>query len=630
MQNLFHTIGSVILGAGMALAGFFGYHQPINAGAVIPSAPSVFETYLANAQGSTDTTLTFASGALRDGTSLSGYTCLTLDSNTSSLEYECGTVSGTTMTVSLRGIDAATGATNIASLQFAHRVGADVKITDYPILTLLGNIMNGQSSLPNMLYYDPSVSNAVLGASTTALASVAYVNATAVSGAPNAAQGVKGIVELASLGQMKAGTVTGTTGAALIPQNQYATSSNDIKTTHLPITQTDGTLAANFLNGLSTNYTFNGATTTISGSFNIGSTTSNYSTSTISGGLLVTGASTTFTGQVTFASTTLLSSLSQSFVAGQAVTSGQAAVVLPYQPQGIAFDNNGSGTCTISSTTCTSSAFTIAGNSNRMLVAIIEYASGSTPAFSGVTYNGSSMTLGAGGEEIDNHTNDKLYVYYLANPASGANTAVFTATSGSASIYYAFYSYYNVSGFDTAVGGGNSSGSSNTGSISINPTNVGDVVVGGTQCNGGTQGGTITTNHLISNISSSGINTGDSGTTTPIAAQTLTCGATTYNGQVAAAFLPLTTNTIPYAYVASSLYPTTEKSFVGFFNSVASAGQLAPITTTGTANTLSGLTIAGQYYLNDTSGTIGVSAGTNSRKACIAVSTTGCLVTNEW
>lgn len=303
MQNLFHTIGSVILGAGMALAGFFGYHQPINADAVIPSAPSVFETYLANAQGSTDTTLTFASGALRDGTSLSGYTCLTLDSNTSSLEYECGTVSGTTMTVSLRGIDAATGATNIASLQFAHRVGADVKITDYPILTLLGNIMNGQSSLPNMLYYDPSVSNAVLGASTTALASVAYANAIAVSGAPNAAQGVKGIVELASLGQMKAGTVTGTTGAALIPQNQYATSSNDIKTTHLPITQTDGTLNPNFFNGLNNNYSpafaSTTATTTFTGNIQVNGATNFNSTTTLTAVIATsTTATSTFSGSI--------------------------------------------------------------------------------------------------------------------------------------------------------------------------------------------------------------------------------------------------------------------------------------------------------------------------------------------
>lgn len=126
--------------------------------ASIPVVPSVFETYVASQQGTGDTTLVLASNTLRDGTILSGYVCLTVDSNTPTLEYECGTAATSSLTVTgvTRGIDAVSGTTTVSSLQFAHRRGADVKITDYPVLTLLSRIMNALDSVPNILSYGTS------------------------------------------------------------------------------------------------------------------------------------------------------------------------------------------------------------------------------------------------------------------------------------------------------------------------------------------------------------------------------------------------------------------------------------------------------------------------------------------
>jgi len=219
------TIGRIILGLGLAISGALGYHSPLNnLGSTLPSSvPAVFETYLANQQGTGDTTMTLANGTLRDGSSLTGYVCFTVDSNSTSLEYECGTAAGPNVTNIVRGIDAVTGTTTISSLTFAHRLGADVKITDYPILTILTRMANGNDSFPNLMQYDPSVliTNA---APTTTIATKYYVDNVAVSGAPNANTTTKGIVQLATGAQLAAGTANGSTGAALVAASTNATS----------------------------------------------------------------------------------------------------------------------------------------------------------------------------------------------------------------------------------------------------------------------------------------------------------------------------------------------------------------------------------------------------------------------
>lgn len=157
MKTHFKTIAiAFLLGiAGIALA------------STLPqSTPSTFETYLANQQSTTDTVATLANGTLRDGTTFTGYQCVTIDANTPTEEYECGTANGTSLSALSRGLDAVSGTTTNATLVFAHRRGADVKVTDYPILTILNRAANGIDTYPNVISY----------ATTTATSTIAGAN----------------------------------------------------------------------------------------------------------------------------------------------------------------------------------------------------------------------------------------------------------------------------------------------------------------------------------------------------------------------------------------------------------------------------------------------------------------------
>ena len=119
------------------------------------SIPSVYESYLSGQIGTSDTSLTVANATLRDGTSLSGYLCFTIDANYPTMEYVCGTASTTPTLITglTRGIDAVTGTTSVTALKYTHRLGADIKISDYPILTLLTRIINGLDTFPNKITY---------------------------------------------------------------------------------------------------------------------------------------------------------------------------------------------------------------------------------------------------------------------------------------------------------------------------------------------------------------------------------------------------------------------------------------------------------------------------------------------
>lgn len=76
--------------------------------------------------------------------------------------------------------------------------------------------------------------------------------------------------------------------------------------------------------------------------------------------------------------------------------------------------------------------------------------------------------------------------------------------------------------------------------------------------------------------------------------------------------------------------PGQYASFIGFVYATTIKGSSAPVVISGSAVGLSGLTLKGQYYLQDTAGTIGTSVGSNTRKAGIAVSTTQLIITNLW
>lgn len=186
-------------------------------GSAIPIVPSLFDTSLANAVGSSDTSMTLTSGTLRDATTISGFIGFTIDSGTSIAEFCLGTISGTAVTAITRGIDPLTGVTATVSLQYAHRAGADVRITDYPALAIVARILNGDDTLPNIIKY----ANTNTFTDQKQLISKAYADALAIAGSPNATTSVQGLVQEATQVQYDAKTKAGSVADLFAPPSLF-------------------------------------------------------------------------------------------------------------------------------------------------------------------------------------------------------------------------------------------------------------------------------------------------------------------------------------------------------------------------------------------------------------------------
>lgn len=118
----------------------------------LPLVPANYDDSLASGISASATSLTLVNGTDRSGNSLSGFACFTIDEGSPSLEYVCGTASGTAVTGLTRGLDAQNP--NATSTGSVHRRGANVKITDYPLSGFLKRILNGVDSLTSILKYD--------------------------------------------------------------------------------------------------------------------------------------------------------------------------------------------------------------------------------------------------------------------------------------------------------------------------------------------------------------------------------------------------------------------------------------------------------------------------------------------
>jgi hypothetical protein len=141
----------------------------------IPKISALFETSLASAMTAAATSFSVVSGTDRDGNALSGLYGFIVDEGTADEEFIVGTISSTTVTVVYRGIDADDPVTEVSGNKKAHRRGASVKITDYPILGYLRNMLAGESgyTLPALLKY----ATGIVPVSADDLVDKAYVDA---------------------------------------------------------------------------------------------------------------------------------------------------------------------------------------------------------------------------------------------------------------------------------------------------------------------------------------------------------------------------------------------------------------------------------------------------------------------
>lgn len=242
-------VGAVVLFGAVALADTV--YQP----------SALFDTQLNVAMDNVSTsTMTLQLGVDKSGNALNAFMCFTVDGGLSNVEYVCGSASGTVVSSLVRGIDFTDGVTASTSRYQKHRIGADVKQTDYPYLSQIQRLLGGTGTFPSPLNYAAGVTPAMLNSNPQSLASVQYVASTAFAGAPNATFLLQGLSQAATGSQIGAGTATGTTGALLFVPNQF------LKTTatasSVVVSNGSSTIDKNWISS-STNYGFSNQTLSI-------------------------------------------------------------------------------------------------------------------------------------------------------------------------------------------------------------------------------------------------------------------------------------------------------------------------------------------------------------------------------
>ncbi len=250
-MNILHSIGAAIFSIGLVFSGWLGFTPPVESpdlSAQIPQGTAIFETSLASPITISATSMTLTTNSVRGGTTLSGYNCFTLDEGLSTAEFICGSVSGTSVTSLERGIDPATGTTTIVALQFAHRRGTNVKITDFPLIQRTRNIIAGVTGAENIMSYAASVSTTSIAASSANIPNVAYVNGLAFNGAGvvDATASTKGVSELATGAEAGSSTASGSSGTLVLPAS-IASSTSPVSGNVVVVTQANGDIAEGFL-----------------------------------------------------------------------------------------------------------------------------------------------------------------------------------------------------------------------------------------------------------------------------------------------------------------------------------------------------------------------------------------------
>lgn len=224
-----------------------------------PEVKALFTTSLASKITSSATSMTLVSATDKDGTSLASSTYgFIIDEGTSVEEFVLADCTGTTCTNMTRGISVSTATTSVAALQFEHRRGASVKITTAPSVVFLMNVVKGRQNIENTLRYSthPTFNNS------TDIIDRQYADTLSFGAVPAASETASGFVELATGLETASSTSSGSLARLSIPAS-LATSTYNSATAGLKVvvTQNNGKIDTNFLDGVvlgSTNNTFTG------------------------------------------------------------------------------------------------------------------------------------------------------------------------------------------------------------------------------------------------------------------------------------------------------------------------------------------------------------------------------------
>lgn len=326
--------------------------------------------------------------------------------------------------------------------------------------------------------------------------------------------------------------------------------------------------------------------------------------------------------------------VNNNFIAGEPITAGQPVYGGVYQTgAAITYDNRAdfrdswSGT----STTITRS-YTVTSSANRILIVAIgtDFSTGGPGTIASVNYAGNPMTL--------LQSSGTCYLYYILNPTAGTNNITFTVTSGggvnAGVVNTIAYSYFNISGIPT------SSLATLTTTVSGNWANYGNSLVLGFTA-GSTSGTTVSCAACPNNQTQSQPNrlayfSGESAIADIAGMGSIISVFTggnwsSYDVVFTVGLLPLNPATTGYAKLTrtSNAAPFSSLRYLNYLGIASNtATLLSPVTiqTNGTATNLTGLTPNAVYFLNDTAGSIGLTAGANSKRIGIATTATTLLM----
>lgn len=328
-----------------------------------------------------------------------------------------------------------------------------------------------------------------------------------------------------------------------------------------------------------------------------------------------------------------VSSISATYTAGEALSAGDAIVPLSYPAADVAYDTSASGGPTnASSGSPISASFAVtAGNSNRLLVVLTaSYGAAIGTAIASVKYNNVSMVeqgIDANNGNFGSFVGERLQIWTLAAPATGSNTLLITPSGATTrSVDYAVYSFYNVNTSAVLTGDSHTSGSP----AAINLT--GTPSINGSVCFGGMKGSLNATTTIVNNIISIDTNTFKGGwcdAIYPTSTRTLNLNSAG-NAAVILEMTPIQTAATQRVYKTKATILERTTGFIGFAAEAISSGSSGSIAVSGVVTGLTSLALGTQYYLSDTAGALSSSAGTNTRKAAIGLSTTSVVITNIW
>jgi len=258
--------------------------------AVKPFRPSGYSTTLASnlAEGGSETTLTVNSITLPDDTTLASTSfgdllILTIGEGDTEEKISVTDLNTSTMTFTIGTRGLAYGSyTETEANKHRHLPGERVYVSDddHFLNQQFVDLASDQTLTGVITFSQSPVIPTPGGSDLTYGANVEYVNNVATSGAADLSTTIKGLGEGATKAEASGGTATGGTGAPLVLLSEHATSTFDIATTSIMVTEDDGYLNQQALD-LTEDFSFSGeltsdGNTTLASTTITGTTTANH------------------------------------------------------------------------------------------------------------------------------------------------------------------------------------------------------------------------------------------------------------------------------------------------------------------------------------------------------------------